>query len=94
VRTRRKTNAKDDIMADLAARAGVIAKRLLAARGLIYLNDLNPDECRDVLKAAWREAATDRFPEHDVAELHAEIDAMVESLIDFPQPEIPRSALN
>lgn len=81
-------------MADLMARAGVIAKRLLAERGLIYLNDLNPDESRDVLKAAWREAASDRFPTSDVAELRAEIDAMVESLIDFPPPHIPWSALH
>jgi len=94
VRKKPNTRDEEEIMADLAVRAGIVAKRLLAARGLIYLNDLNPDECREVLKAAWRDAATDRFPNHDVTELHAEIDAMVESLIDFPQPDIPRSALN
>lgn len=94
MRKKPKTNNEEEILADLGARAGVVAKRLLASRGLIYLNDLNPDDCREVLKAAWREAATDRFPNSDAAELHAEIDAMVESLTEFPQPDIPRSALN
>ena len=76
-------------MADLMERAGVVAKRLLAERGLIYLNDLNPDDCNEVLKQAWREAARDRFPDADLTELFAEIDEMIESLIPFPQPEVP-----
>ncbi|MBJ7483509.1 hypothetical protein [Brevundimonas sp.] len=88
------TENEDAIMADLLERAGIVAKRLLAERGLIYLNDLNPDESTAVLKEAWHEAARDRFPDADLAELHAEIDAMVESLIDFPLPDVPRSALN
>lgn len=67
------------VYADLAERAGAVARRILAERGLIYLEDLDPDAAREVLRAAWREAA---------AELHEEIDAMVESLILTPaRPE-------
>ncbi len=71
--------------ADLAERAGVIAKRLLAERGLIYLEDLDPDTSREVLRAAWQQAARERFPEMDIVELVVEIDAMIDSLIiDVP----------
>lgn len=70
---------------DLAERAGVVAKRLLAERGLIYLNDLDPEAARDVLRVAWREAAQSRFEGLDVTELHAEIDAMVDSIVMTPE---------
>ncbi len=73
-----------EVYADLAERAGVVARRILAEEGLIYLEDLDPDAAREVLRAAWREAAEDRFPGEDLAELHEEIDAMVESLILTP----------
>ncbi len=61
--------------------AGVIAKRLLAERGLIYLEDLDPDTSREVLRAAWQQAARERFPQMDIEELVVEIDAMIDSLI-------------
>nr|WP_315049805.1 hypothetical protein [uncultured Brevundimonas sp.] len=77
-----------EVYADLAERAGVVARRILAERGLVYLDDLDPEEAREVLRAAWRCAAEDRFPSQDIAELHEEIDAMVESLIMTPaRPE-------
>jgi hypothetical protein len=72
---------------DLAERAGEVARRLLAERGLIYLDDLDPEAARDLLRIAWREAAQTRFEGLDISELHAEIDAMIESLVITPQGE-------
>ena len=40
--------------ADLAERAGVVARRILAERGLVYLDDLDPEAAREVLRTAWR----------------------------------------
>ncbi|MBA4806908.1 hypothetical protein [Brevundimonas sp.] len=70
---------------DLAERAGEVARRLLAERGLIYLDDLDPEAARDLLGIAWREAAQTRFEGLDVSELHAEIDAMIQTLVMTPQ---------
>ena len=44
--------------------------------------------CSAWASPAWRCAAEDRLPGQDIAELHEEIDAMVESLIMTPaKPE-------
>lgn len=59
----------------------MVARRLLAERGLIYLDDLDPQAARELLRAAWREAARERFAGLDISELDAEIDAMVDSLV-------------
>lgn len=59
----------------------MVAGRLLAERGLIYLEDLDPEAARELLRAAWREAARERFSGLDISELDAEIDAMVDSLV-------------
>lgn len=66
----------------------MVAGRLLAERGLIYLDDLNPEAARELLRAAWREAARERFSGLDISELDAEIDAMVDSLVMItPTPD-------
>lgn len=83
-RTALTENLSDEeakIYQDLAGRAGVVAARLLAERGLIYLEDLKPEAARELLRAAWREAARERFSGLDISELDAEIDAVVDSLI-------------
>ncbi len=59
----------------------MVASRLLAERGLIYLEDLDPQEARELLRAAWRAAARERFSGLDISELDAEIDAMVDSVV-------------
>lgn len=88
IRLSRRTALTDDlsdeeaeIYQDLAGRAGVVARRLLAERGLIYLEDLDPEAARELLRAAWREAACERFAGLDISGLDAEIDAMVDSLV-------------
>ncbi|MDA1322533.1 MAG: hypothetical protein ACT6R7_07480 [Brevundimonas aurantiaca] len=48
---------------------------------MIYLEDLKPEAARELLRAAWREAARERFSGLDISELDAEIDAVVDSLI-------------
>ncbi|MET3835799.1 hypothetical protein ABIB58_001140 [Brevundimonas sp. UYEF29] len=73
---------------DLAEQAGVVARRLLADRGLIYLEDMAPEAARNLLRAAWREAAQKRFDGHDLTELLAEIDAMVASIV-MTEPPLP-----
>ena len=75
------TAEETEIYSDLAEQAGVVAQRLLAERGLIYLEDLAPEDARDVLRSAWREAARTRFDGQDLTELLVEIDAMVASLV-------------
>ncbi|HRO32052.1 MAG TPA: hypothetical protein PLQ03_01425 [Brevundimonas sp.] len=75
------TAEETEIYSDLAEQAGVVARRLLAERGLTYLEDLAPEDARDVLRSAWREAARTEFEGHDLTELLAEIDAMVDSLV-------------
>ncbi len=75
---------------DLATRAGVVARRLLAERAVASLDDLDPAGAREVLRTAWREAAQDRFPGLDVTELHAEIDAMVDSRFMIPAASDPK----
>nr|WP_314433940.1 hypothetical protein [uncultured Brevundimonas sp.] len=72
---------EDEVGADLARRAGIVATRLLADRGLIYLEDLAPEDARELLRAAWREAAVDRFGAADSADLLAEVDVMIDSLV-------------
>ena len=71
---------------ELAAQAGTVATRLLAERGCHYLDDLGPEEAREVLRAAWLEAAEARFAGHDLGELREEIHAMIDSLIMHTQP--------
>lgn len=73
-----------EIYNDLAGRAGAVARRLLAERGLVYLEDLDPEAARDLLREAWREAAAMRFLGLDITDLHAEIDTMVDSLVTTP----------
>lgn len=51
-----------EVYADLAERAGVVARRILAERGLVYLDDLDPEAAREVLRTAWRCAAEDPYP--------------------------------
>lgn len=80
---------------DLAEQAGVVARRLLADRGLIYLEDLAPEDARANLRAAWREAARTRFDGEDITELLTEIDAMVASLImSFPASGTPAVSIH
>lgn len=72
---------------ELAEEAGVVATRLLAERGLIYLEDLAPEEAREVLRTAWLEATEARFAGQDLEELRGEIHAMIDSLvIDLSRP--------
>lgn len=73
---------------DISARAGVVAQRLLAERGLYYLEDLEPDDARELLRAAWREAAGQMFQGPDLNVVHAEIDIMIDSL-DMTEPPPP-----
>lgn len=78
---------EDAILTDLAHRAGRIATRLLETRHVAYLDDLAPQDTRDVLRAAWHAAAAERFAGEDIAELHQEIDAMIDSMVmDLRQP--------
>lgn len=77
---------------ELAERAGEVARRILAERGLIYLDDLAPEAARDLLRIAWREAAQARFEGQDVSELHAEIDLMVDSLVMSSESGAPAPA--
>ncbi|WP_374321464.1 hypothetical protein [Brevundimonas sp.] len=82
-------------MSDLAVRAGRVAKRLLAERGLFYLEDLNPDDCRTLLRAAWCEAAAQLLSGADLSLVEAEIDIMIDSLdMTPPRPPMPRSEMN
>lgn len=74
---------------DLAKRAGVVATRMLADRGLIYIEDLDATSSRELLRAAWHEAARDMFAGKDVPELHAEIDSMIDSLNLDPPTSAP-----
>lgn len=73
---------------DIATRAGVVAQRLLAERGLHYLEDMLPDEARELLRAAWREAAKQMFKGRDLDVVQAEIDIMIDSL-DMTEPPPP-----
>ena len=84
------TAEETELYNDLAERAGVVARRLLAERGLIYLEDLAAEDARAILRAAWREAARIRFDGEDITELLTEIDAMVASLVmSFPPSGTP-----
>lgn len=65
---------------DIAARAGVVAQRLLAELGLRYVEDLPPDSARELLRAAWHEAAGQMFQGRDLGVVQAEIDIMIDSL--------------
>lgn len=73
---------------DIAARAGLVAQRLLAERGLLYLEDLTPDDARELLRTAWREAAEQMFEGPDLSLVYAEIDIMIDSL-DMTEPPPP-----
>lgn len=80
---------------DIAIRAGVVAKRLLAELGLHYLEDLAPDSARELLRAAWREAAGQMFQGPDLEVVHAEIDIMIDSLdMTEPPPPMRRSEMH
>jgi hypothetical protein len=69
----------------LSDRAAVVAKRLVLERGLVTLDDLTPEVSCAVLKAAWREAASDLLPAAPSGPLGAEIDDWVDGLIlDVP----------
>ena len=59
----------------------MVAGRLLAEGRLIYLEDLDPEAARELLRAASREAGRERFAGLDISGLDAEIDAMVDSLV-------------
>jgi len=80
---------------DIAIRAGVVAQRLLAELGLHYLEDLAPDSARELLRAAWREAAGQMFQGPDLDVVHAEIDIMIDSLdMTEPPPPMRRSEMH
>ena len=80
---------------DIATRAGVVAQRLLAERGLHYLEDMLPDDARELLRAAWREAAEQMFEGRDLDVVQAEIDIMLDSLdITEPPPPMHRSEVH
>ena len=73
----------------------MVAQRLLAERGLHYLEDLPPDEARVLLRAAWREAAEQMFQGPDLDLVRAEIDIMIDSLdMTEPPPPMPRSEMH
>lgn len=55
---------------------------------MIYLDDLEPEAARELLRTAWREAAQTRFEGLDISELHAEIDIMVDSLVMDPERSV------
>lgn len=85
--------AEETVLYDeLAERAGEVARRILAERGLIYLDDLAPEAARDLLRIAWREAAQAQFEGQDVSELYAEIDLMVDSLVMSSESGAPAPA--
>ena len=48
------TAEETEIYSDLAEQAGVVARRLLAERGLIYLEDLAPEDARLPVRGAAR----------------------------------------
>lgn len=73
---------------DIATRAGIVAQRLLSELGLDYLEDLAPDSARELLRAAWREAAGQMFQAGDLDVVQAEIDIMIDSL-DMTEPPPP-----
>ena len=73
---------------DISSRAGLVAQRLLAERGLVYLEDLTADDARELLRSAWREAAEQMFEGPDLSLVHAEIDIMIDSL-DMTEPPPP-----
>jgi hypothetical protein len=80
---------------DIATRAGVVAQRLLAERGLHYLEDMLPDDARELLRAAWREAAEQMFEGRDLDVVQAEIDIMIDSLdMTEPPPPMHRSEMH
>lgn len=80
---------------DISARAGVVAQRLLAERGLYYLEDLAPDDARELLRAAWREAAEQMFEGPDLDVVHAEINITIDSLdMSEPPPPMHRSEMH
>ncbi len=73
----------------------MVAQRLLAERGLHYLEDLTPDDARALLRAAWREAAEQMFQGPDLDLVRAEIDIMIDSLdMTEPPPPMPRSEMH
>ena len=65
----------------LSDRAAVVAKRLVLESGLVTLDDLTPEVSCAVLKAAWREAASEVLPAAPSASLWAEIDDWVDGLL-------------
>ncbi|WP_415289042.1 hypothetical protein RSD66_03795 [Brevundimonas sp. S1H14] len=80
---------------DIAIRAGIVAQRLLAELGLHYLEDLAPDSARELLRAAWREAAGQMFQGPDLDVVQAEIDIMIDSLdMTEPPPPMRRSEMH
>jgi hypothetical protein len=81
--------------ADITTRAGVVAQRMLVERGLHFLEDLSPDDARELLRAAWREAAAQMFRGPDLDVVRKEIDIMIDSLdMTEPAPPMPRSQMN
>jgi len=91
-----ESNAEEEeILDDLAERAGRIATRLLAERNIAYLDDLSTESARELLREAWRAAATERFAGMAIAELHQEIDLMIDSLMmDAPGSGLVRPRLH
>lgn len=86
---------EEAIYTALATRAGVIAQRILSEDGVAYLDDLGPEAAREVLRAAWREAAAERFQAEDLAALTVEINAMIDSLVmDLSSPAARRPRLH
>lgn len=90
-----RTAEEEEILDDLAQGAGRIAAPLLAERNIAYLDDLSTESARELLREAWRAAATERLAGMDTAELHQEIDLMIDSLMmDAPGSGLVRPRLH
>lgn len=73
----------------------MVAQRMLGERGLHYLEDLAPDDARELLRAAWREAAEQMFQGSDLNLVLGEVDIMIDSLdMTEPPPPMPRSEMH
>ena len=81
----------------MAEGAQVIGRALAAGHRprSILVEGKRADEARELLRAAWREAAEQMFQGPDLDLVRAEIDIMIDSLdMTEPPPPMPRSEMH